>query len=119
MEKMVHSHIVCSGIHECSSYYYALDQSKIGEKIYNLLFKDANNNDEDFWLSTKYIDTGSNYCCFGLLNIDTCAVNYYYLFGSSNDSKEHGHMVRPVVTLKSDVKLNDSTNGWTLSYINE
>ena len=72
-------------------------------------------NSNYFWVSARYVDTGSSYANFGLRIANT---NMYggNMFNSYGNSGSNNNRLRPVVSLPSSLLTGEQTNGaWNLS----
>lgn len=66
-----------------------------------------------YWLGSRYVRARDNYVTFGVRTVDGGMVDYYYLLGANTDgSFSEGNYacgVRPVVTLKSNIQIEETT----------
>ena len=71
--------------------------------------------DTDYWLASRYLIYGDRYVFYGTREVNT--VKNYGLHDSEGHCYYGFHSgIRPVVYLKSDIKLSyDATNGYTIS----
>lgn len=72
-------------------------------KAYTLLF--AGTDSDYYWLSSQYVITYEGYCYFGLRDVRNGRVSGSGLCGSGGDTFTYSYGVRPVVSLKSNVKV--------------
>lgn len=95
-----------------TAYRYSISDKGIssGTKLYNLIAKNC-------WLANTYISTHIDGLGHGMFYTDSSGrVWTAYFYSSEGENNEHENGIRPVVYLKSDVKLTGSSeNGWTLS----
>ena len=90
-----------------------------GSKAYKALFTDASGNENyEYWLGSYYIEATTSYTHIGLYRVGDFCINYYgnCLCDSSNMEHYSGrYMVRPVISLKSDINLTgNSEDGWKI-----
>ena len=95
----------------------------VTQTYYNISINDTNYgtastvlaNGTPFWVAARYVDTNSDFACFGLRIADT----YTYgcdMFYSHGDTYGHYCALRPVVSLPSSLLTGEQTNGaWNLS----
>jgi len=72
-------------------------------EFYNLIF--GFNTKKAYWLASRYAYCNSTYADFGLRTVHGTNFYGYSLFYSSNSANDTGHLVRPVVTLGSEFRL--------------
>ena len=103
-------------------YYYYPDSlntsSGTGEglstesKEYKTLFMNKAGSKVSYWLASSFVLTRSNFADFGVHRVYSGGcVNGYGLYGSNGNAECTIHMVRPVVSLKSDIQLGEGTSG--------
>ena len=92
-----------------SYYYLGSDAISSSSALYGVLF--ANTDSKRYWLASGAVDVNSGYCYFGPDCVfDGNAYSYrHYLFRSDGAEAFGDNGVRPVVTLKSDVKYGQIT----------
>ena len=103
-------------------YYYSPDSldTSSGEeeglstasKEYETLFMNKAGSKVNYLLASSYVYTGSIYACFGMRRVDSGWVNYDYLYDSRSivrGFRRNG--VRPVVSLKSNIRLEKQSDG--------
>lgn len=82
---------------EMSSIYY--DNSA----FYNLIHKSGSS----YWLASRYVNTydTNSYASFGLYRVDESTIRGYGMYYSYNDDGMSKFRFRPVVSLKSNIKI--------------
>lgn len=95
-----------SSFEKTSDSYCYLDSDAISSSsaLYDVLF--ANTDTNYYWLASSAVRVYSDYCGFGpgMVRDGYADLYYDYLFGSDGHEREGFAGVRPVVTLKSNVK---------------
>lgn len=92
------------------------DTSKSNSMYYELLCYNGN---LGYWLASRYVGTDSSmYAEFGLRYVSYGGISGTWMFKGYKRVNEHGTLVRPIVSLKSDI-INidagyDETTGWEL-----
>ena len=98
-------------------YYYpqtlSTDDSKASEttingssKAYTLLFANTSSGDSSYyWICLQYVNAYDGFCRFGLRFVNGGHLGGYYLYSSSGDVRSGSCGLRPVVSLKSNVKV--------------
>ena len=79
-------------------------------KAYNLL----NDNDNPFWIDTQCADGDSDWMTWGYAVSMNSGINFDGLYTSYNGDVRVSYGIRAIVSLKSNVKLVEGTDGWTL-----
>jgi len=101
-------------VKQIASYYDSTE-------FYNLIFGLSTSN--AYWLASRYAYCSSYYASFGLRYVYGTIVGgsssgsySSYLFLSSNDTNRNGFLVRPIVTLGSDFRLQqvDGSSEWQI-----
>ena len=72
-------------------------------KAYTLLF--AGTDSDYYWLSSQFVDTDGGICSFGMRYVDYGCVYGNYLYDSLGYPLSASYGLRPVVSLKSNVKV--------------
>jgi len=92
-------------ISQQASYY---DSSE----FYNLIF----NTGKNYWLASRYASCGSAYASFGLRFVYGAGIYGLALFYSNDSTNGSGYLVRPVVTLGSEFRLQqvEGSNEWQI-----
>ena len=95
----------------------------VTQTYYNISINDTNYgtastvlaNGTPFWVAARYVNTGSDYACFGLRFANTYT-DGYVMFYSHADAYGLNFALRPVVSLPSSLLTGEQTNGaWNLS----
>ena len=105
-----------------TSYYYYPDSLKTssgaGEglstesKEYKTLFMNKAESKVSYWLASSYVSTYSYYACFGMRTVHLGGiVSDYCLYYADGEVYISGYGVRPVVSLKPDIQLEEGTSG--------
>lgn len=104
-----------------TSYWYCAETDTGMEQesnAYQMLF---GSDDQFYWLASSFIDAGEGSVGFGLFSVGMGGIDIFdsYLWESSSiNNNEYIWGVRPVVSLKSDVKLTETSAGsgeWNIS----
>ena len=88
-----------------SGYYYYDAIEMVNENIYNKFFDPTGY--KYYWLTSRAVDVGSDYTAFDVRSVNVGRVGAGALFYSDGDGNDYYFGVRPVVTLKSDVTIED------------
>ena len=94
---------------ECT--YTYCDVSSIDSGAKTLLFTNTGfypGAESSYWLGSTYIWCGACQAYWGLLCVYSSDIGYYDLFGSSEGSFSGGLGLRPVVSLRSSVKVTEA-----------
>ena len=84
-----------------------------GSKAYNALF--ISSEELSYWLSSPYIYAGIYEAGFGVQLVNYGYVYYAHTYNSYGSTSSCNSGVRPVVILKSDIQLkNSSTDEWEI-----
>lgn len=70
----------------------------------------------DQWLASRYVSTNSTSAIFGLRYVYSRSLNGYFLFGSDNYTLSNDGSLRPVVSLKSNIKLGSGDGSSSSPY---
>ena len=103
-----------NSINVTNNYYtYALtDYFTSDSKTYNLL----KNNDNRYWLNSSYAESRAESTYWGYYGMFESGIYRSDLWGSNGSASGHGHKVRAVISLKSNINLSGSnTSGWTIN----
>lgn len=104
-----------------TAYYYSAEtDTDLAQEsnAYQMLF---GSDDQFYWLASSFIDAGEGSVGFGLFSVGMGGIDIFdsYLWESSSiNNNEYIWGVRPVVSLKSDVKLTETSAGsgeWNIS----
>lgn len=71
---------------------------------YTLLFANTSSTNY-YWLSSQYVNADGGDCLFGMRSVDGGYVGGYYLYSSYGSTFSASYGLRPVVSLKSNVKV--------------
>ena len=88
-----------------SGYYYYDAIEMVNENIYNKFFDPTGY--KYYWLTSRAVYVGSGFTFFHVRIVGDGYVDSYYLFDSCGSENDGDSGVRPVVTLKSDVTIED------------
>ena len=88
-----------------SGYYYYDAIEMVNENIYNKFFDPTGY--KYYWLTSRAVDVGSDYTAFDVRSVNVGRVGAGALFYSDGYEDDRCSGVRPVVTLKSDVTIED------------
>ena len=90
-------------------YYIPINDTNYGT-AYSILA-----NGTSFWVTARYVATGSSYALFGLRYASTYTIGCH-MFGSDGGTVDTGYALRPVVSLPSSLLTEEKTNdAWNLS----
>ena len=102
-----------------TSYFYSAQNkiaSNMSTDIANMITKGTTSMNISQWLSSRCVLCSTTSANFHVRFLGSGNVSSYSLFGSRVDSIYIYCRVRPVVTLKSDIKLSGNSNdGWTIN----
>ncbi len=82
-----------------------------GINYYDLLIKDS----KDYWLASRSINTGSDYCNFGINSIGSDGMSGCAMCNSSDKNNGGDMALFPVVSLNASLISKDETNGFTIN----
>lgn len=109
---------------ENTFYNYRLSEykTKIGNEVYDLITKDTDDiTDPDFiignhyWLGDSWIQTLPNYnIYYGIFSLSNSEISGDSLDDSVNHSKRCSNGVRPVVSLKPDILVEEENGVWNI-----
>ena len=68
------------------------------------------------WLASRYVSTGSTYANFGLRRVNSSILSSIYLFSSNNYTNNTDGYLRPVVFLKSNIRLSSGDGSSSSPY---
>ena len=88
-----------------NDYYYYDAIEMVNENIYNKFFDPTG--DKHYWLTSRAVDVLQNYAHFSVRFVGYGGGGAGALFGSTGSEFDRCYGVRPVVTLKSDVTIED------------
>lgn len=71
----------------------------------NIFYNFIHNIGSTYWLASRYVDTGTNNASFGILGVSDSGFGGYGLFNSNYNNFSYSKRLRPVVSLKSNIKL--------------
>lgn len=74
-------------------------------KAYTLLFANTSSSDTYYWLSSQFVSTRAGFCNFGIRNVGNGFVSGSRLCYSDGSAYSGSFGVRPVVSLKSNIKV--------------
>ena len=106
--------IIYTGYHY--NIYTKIKQITHDEKqIADLLCKGLSQNNVEQWLSNSCVGANKLMAFFGIYHIGDYTMLNHSLFYSNEECYNYNKRIRPVVTLKSNVKLSGSSEaGWTI-----
>ena len=79
---------------------------------YKTLFMNKAGSKVSYWLASSYVTTYSYYACFGMRTVHLGGiVSDYCLYYADGEVYISGYGVRPVVSLKPDIQLEEGTSG--------
>ena len=86
-----------------------------GKTIADLLCKGSSQNNIEQWLSNSYVGANKLMASFGIYYIGDYSALNRALYYSNEECFNYNRYIRPVVILKSNVKLSgNSEDGWTI-----
>ena len=89
-----------------TGYFYDIPQEQ--NVLNEMLFNGTTDLHNSYWLASSGVGADSNVCVFGPGFVDGGSVGSYDgLFGSNGDANASWLGVRPVVSLRSDITIND------------
>ena len=77
----------------------------IDEEYYKLFMQNEENYKYSYWISSRCVNTYSDYCSFGIANVNSCYVGHYGLFKSDGNTGDITNSFRPVVILKDNIEI--------------
>lgn len=84
-----------------------MNESDFKDLKYYELFLNNGNNKKSYWISSRCISAGSNYIYFRVGFASTNGgIGGYTLYGSHDYTRTIDYAIRPVITLKSNVKID-------------
>lgn len=86
-----------------------------GKTIADLLCKGSSQNNIEQWLSNSCVSANKLMASFGIYYIGDYSAQHRDLYYSNEECFYYNRYIRPVVILKSNVKLSgNSEDGWTI-----
>lgn len=95
---------------ESTQYVYTISNEISDTAIANMIAKGTGVNSVSFWLASPYVGCGSCNAYFYVRCVYSGFVSSYSLFNSDDSSNNCSSRVRPVVSLNSDIQI-DNSNG--------
>ena len=90
----------------------AMSANDYQDEIYNKLFiNDGNNNYSIYWLSSRCITYYNDNTIFYIRVINNGVLGADRLYHSDNSKYSHDYTIRPVVTLKSNIRIDTTNTG--------
>ena len=87
-----------------------------GKNMSDIISKGTESSAVPKWIASSYVTCKTGYAVFGVRMVDARMRNLTFYNNSSGGSRGANLLVRPVVTLKSDIQLSGNSNdGWTIN----
>ena len=87
-----------------------------GKNMSDIISKGTESSAVPQWIASSYVTCKTGYAVFGVRMVDARMRNLTFYNNSSGGSRGANLLVRPVVTLKSDIQLSGNSNdGWTIN----
>lgn len=82
------------------------NQSLTKEDFKDEIYYDLIMDNDNYWLSSRYVSLNENYAIFGLSNVNDNNVDTTMLYNSSNENISNSNKIRPLITLSKYAKIN-------------
>ncbi len=77
----------------------------IDEEYYKIFMQNEENQYYSYWISSRCVNTYSDYCSFGVANVNSGYIGHYEIFNSDGNTGNVTTSFRPVVILKDNIKI--------------
>ena len=100
---------------EQTTYVYTILSQITDTNIVNMITKGTGNSNLTQWIASRTINCSNGYAGFRVRNLYNGNMSYEALYESNGDSNNPSFTVRPVVSLKNSIQLEENSgDGWII-----